>query len=173
MPEQLHQLLGQLRPQGMAQADALPPAKVVQLGIFINGSWGHPAYKLPPEANLMAVAHSWRHWRGSGTRPSFTPSSAVKKPHPNFVVGGVTSPIDLNSDSAINAKRLAQVQDLMDRMRSFVDQTYLPDTLAIAGFYKDWAQRNEDPAQSGRSFSVTPLIPLWRVSVWPSSRAPP
>jgi len=28
-----------------------------QLGIFANGYWGHPAYKLPPEANLMALAH--------------------------------------------------------------------------------------------------------------------
>ena len=28
-----------------------------QLGPFANGYWGHPAYKLPPEANLMAVAH--------------------------------------------------------------------------------------------------------------------
>ncbi|MGD8688440.1 MAG: nickel-dependent hydrogenase large subunit, partial [Gammaproteobacteria bacterium] len=28
-----------------------------QLGIFANAYWGHPAYKLPPEANLMAVAH--------------------------------------------------------------------------------------------------------------------
>jgi Ni,Fe-hydrogenase I large subunit len=28
-----------------------------QLGIFAKAYWGHPAYKLPPEANLMAVAH--------------------------------------------------------------------------------------------------------------------
>jgi hydrogenase large subunit len=28
-----------------------------QLGIFANGYWGHPAMKLPPEANLMATAH--------------------------------------------------------------------------------------------------------------------
>src|SRR5574340_1241396 len=28
-----------------------------QLGPFGNADWGHPAYKLPPEANLMAVAH--------------------------------------------------------------------------------------------------------------------
>ena len=28
-----------------------------QLGPFANGYWGHSAYKLPPEANLMAVAH--------------------------------------------------------------------------------------------------------------------
>ncbi len=28
-----------------------------QLGIFANGYWGHSAYKLPPEVNLLAVAH--------------------------------------------------------------------------------------------------------------------
>jgi hydrogenase large subunit len=66
-----------------------------------------------------------------------------KNPHPNFVVGGVPSPIDLNSDSAINAKKLAEVQTVINSMRQFVDQVYVPDTLAIAGFYKDWAERGE------------------------------
>ena len=28
-----------------------------QLGLFANGYWGHPAYQLPSEANLLAVAH--------------------------------------------------------------------------------------------------------------------
>ncbi len=28
-----------------------------QLGIFANGYWGHPAYKLPAEVNLIGVAH--------------------------------------------------------------------------------------------------------------------
>ena len=28
-----------------------------QLGIFTNGYWGHPAMKLPPEVNLIAVSH--------------------------------------------------------------------------------------------------------------------
>ena len=28
-----------------------------QLSIFANAYWGHPAYKLPPEVNLLAVAH--------------------------------------------------------------------------------------------------------------------
>ncbi len=28
-----------------------------QLGIFRNGYWGHPQYKLSPEANLMGFAH--------------------------------------------------------------------------------------------------------------------
>ncbi|MCC2113041.1 MAG: nickel-dependent hydrogenase large subunit, partial [Hyphomicrobiales bacterium] len=62
---------------------------------------------------------------------------------PNFLVGGVPSPIDLNSDSAINSKRLAEVQNIINRMRAFVDQVYVPDTLAIAGFYKDWGAQGE------------------------------
>ena len=39
-----------------------------QLGIFAQGYWGHPAYKLPPEANLMAVAHYLEAlaWQRSG-----------------------------------------------------------------------------------------------------------
>lgn len=60
------------------------------------------------------------------------------------MVGGAPSPIDLNSDSAINARRLSQVQDIITKMRSFVDQVYVPDTLAIAGFYKDWGMRGEE-----------------------------
>jgi hydrogenase large subunit len=58
-------------------------------------------------------------------------------------VGGVASPIDLNSDSAINAKRLSDVQSIIDQMRTFVDQVYVPDTLAVASFYKDWGTRGE------------------------------
>jgi hydrogenase large subunit len=114
-----------------------------QLGIFRNGYWGHPAYKLPPEANLMAVAHYLDAlvWQRSVAR--LHTIFGGKNPHPNFLVGGAPSPIDLNSDSAINAKRLAQVQEIIDEMRMFVDQVYVPDTLAIAGFYKEWGAQGE------------------------------
>jgi len=114
-----------------------------QLGIFANGYWGHPAYKLPPEANLMAVAHYLEAlaWQRDAAR--LQAIFGGKNPHPNFVVGGVPSPIDLNSDSAINAKKLAEVQAVIAAMRQFVDQVYVPDTLAIAGFYPDWFQRGE------------------------------
>ncbi len=114
-----------------------------QLGIFANGYWGHPAYKLPPEANLLAVAH---YLEALGWQRDVVGLHAIfggKNPHPNFVVGGATSPIDLNSDSAINAKKLARVQDLIRAMRQFVDQVYVPDTIAVAGFYKDWGTRGE------------------------------
>ncbi|NVZ11009.1 nickel-dependent hydrogenase large subunit [Allochromatium humboldtianum] len=114
-----------------------------QLGIFANGYWGHPAYRLPPEANLMAVAHYLEALAWQRDTAKFHAIFGGKNPHPNFVVGGVPSPIDLDSDSALNAKRLAEVRNLIQSMRTFVDQVYVPDTLAIAGFYKDWGERGE------------------------------
>jgi hydrogenase large subunit len=114
-----------------------------QLGIFANAYWGHPAYKLPPEANLMAVSHYLEalEWQRDVAR--LHTIFGGKNPHPMFLVGGTPSPIDLDSDSAINSKRLSQVLDIIKKMNSFVNQVYVPDTLAIAGFYKDWASRGE------------------------------
>jgi len=114
-----------------------------QLGIFAKAYWGHPAYKLPPEANLMAVSHYLEalSWQRDVAR--LQTIFGGKNPHPNFVVGGVPCAIDLNSDSAINAKKLAQVQDIINQMKVFVEQVYVPDTLAIASFYKDWGSRGE------------------------------
>ena len=114
-----------------------------QLGIFANAYWGHPAYKLPPEANLMAVSHYLEalSWQRDVAR--LHTIFGGKNPHPNFVVGGVPCAIDLNSDSAINMNKLSMVQDIIQQMKTFVDQVYVPDTLAIAGFYKDWTTRGE------------------------------
>ena len=114
-----------------------------QLGIFAKAYWGHPEYRLPPEANLMAVAHYLDAlvWQRDVAR--LHAIFGGKNPHPNFVVGGVPSPIDVNSDSAINSKRLSQIQEIITSMKSFVDQVYVPDTLAIASFYKDWFARGE------------------------------
>ncbi len=114
-----------------------------QLGIFAKAYWGHPAYKLPPEANLMAVSHYLEALTWQRDVAKLHTIFGGKNPHPNFVVGGVPCPIDLNSDSAINAKRLAQVQEIINQMKLFVEQVYLPDTLAIASFYKDWGARGE------------------------------
>ncbi|MEJ1384113.1 MAG: nickel-dependent hydrogenase large subunit, partial [Candidatus Sedimenticola sp. (ex Thyasira tokunagai)] len=114
-----------------------------QLGIFANGYWGHPAYKLPPEANLMAVAHYLEALTWQRDVAKLHTIFGGKNPHPHFLVGGVASPIDLNSDSAINTKKLMQVQDVINQMRTFVDQVYVPDTLAVASFYKDWFKRGE------------------------------
>jgi hydrogenase large subunit len=114
-----------------------------QLSIFANAYWGHPAYKLPPEVNLLAVAH---YLEALDAQRTFTKIHTIfggKNPHPNFVVGGVPMPIDLNSDIALNADRLSIIKDSIDRMLEFVDQVYLPDLLAIAPYYLDYASLGE------------------------------
>lgn len=114
-----------------------------QLGIFAKAYWGHPAYRLPPEANLMAVSHYLEALEWQRDVAKLHTIFGGKNPHPNFLVGGVPCPIDLNSDSAINAARLAKVQNIITQIRAFIDQVYVPDTLAIASFYKDWFKRGE------------------------------
>ncbi len=110
-----------------------------QLGIFTNGYWGHPAYKLPPEVNLLAVAHYLEalDWQRDVIRLHTV--FGGKNPHPNFLVGGMASAINLDDTATINAERLTDIRDMIRRARRFVEQVYWPDLVAIAGFYKDWA----------------------------------
>jgi hydrogenase large subunit len=114
-----------------------------QLSIFANAYWGHPAYKLPPDVNLLAVAHYLEalDWQSHVTK--IHTIFGGKNPHPNFVVGGVPMPIDPNSDTALNAERLSIISDSIDRMINFVDQVYLPDLLAIAPYYLEYAGLGE------------------------------
>ena len=114
-----------------------------QLGIFTNGYWGHPAYKLPPEINLLAVAHYLEALDWQKDVVAIHTILGGKNPHPNFLVGGVPMPIDLNSDTALNADRLSIIGDTIERIITFVDQVYLPDLLAIAPYYKDYASLGE------------------------------
>jgi [NiFe] hydrogenase large subunit/hydrogenase large subunit len=110
-----------------------------QLGIFTNGYWGHPAYKLPPAVNLLAVAHYLEalDWQRDVIR--LHTIFGGKNPHPNFLVGGMASAINLDGTATINAERLTEIQGMIQRARRFVDEVYWPDLQAIAGFYKDWA----------------------------------
>lgn len=114
-----------------------------QLGPFKNGYWGHPAYKLPPEANLMAVAHYLEALDFQKDVVKVQTIFGGKNPHPNWLVGGVPAPINLEGTGAvgaINMERLNQVSSIIDRAIDFIDNVYLPDLLAIASFYKDWAK---------------------------------
>jgi [NiFe] hydrogenase large subunit/hydrogenase large subunit len=109
-----------------------------QLGIFTNGYWGHPAYNLPPEVNLLAVAHYLEalDWQRDVIRVHTI--FGGKNPHPNFLVGGMASAINLEDTGTINAESLTKIGGMIRRAREFVEQVYWPDLLAIAGFYKDW-----------------------------------
>lgn len=115
-----------------------------QLGPFANGYWGHPAYKLPPEADLMAVAHYLEalEWQRDVIKVHAILGS--KNPHPQtYLVGGMAIPIDPNSESALNANKLALIKQLFEKALAFVEQVYIPDLLAVAPFYTEWAGYGE------------------------------
>ncbi len=109
-----------------------------QLGIFTNGYWGHPAYKLPPEVNLIGLAHYLEALEWQKEMVKVHAIFGGKNPHPNYLVGGMACSIGLDDVSAINAERLAYVGRLFEEGKRFVEQVYIPDLLAIASFYKDW-----------------------------------
>ncbi len=112
-----------------------------QLGPFRNGYWGHPAYKLPAEANLMAVAHYLEALDFQKDIVKIHTIFGGKNPHPNWLVGGVPSPINVDGTGAvgaINMERLNMVTRIIGEAQAFIDQVYIPDLVAIASFYKDW-----------------------------------
>jgi hydrogenase large subunit len=111
-----------------------------QLGIFQNAYWGHPAYKLPPEANLMAVAHYLEALKWQKEIIKIHTVFGGKNPHPNYLVGGVPSAIAMQGDNAINMERLNLIRDLIPQAINIVENLYLPDLLAVASFYPEWTK---------------------------------
>ena len=98
-----------------------------QLGLFANGYWGHPAYILPPEVNLLAVAH---YLEALDWQRSFIRIHAVlggKNPHPqSYLVGGMATALNPNNESTLNADRLGLLTQLLQSGQDFVSQVYLP-----------------------------------------------
>jgi hydrogenase large subunit len=110
-----------------------------QLGPFANGYWGHPAMKLPPEANLMAVAHYLEALDYQRKATKALGIISGKNPHiQNLSVGGVTTALNPDSDSALNMERLYWIKQLIEEVRGFIQQVYLPDVVAVGALYKDW-----------------------------------
>ncbi len=109
-----------------------------QLGIFANGYWGHPAYQLPPEVNLIGLAHYLEALEWQKEIVKVQTIFGGKNPHPNYLVGGMACAIGLDEASAINAERLAYVETVLKQGKEFIEQVYLPDLMAIASFYKNW-----------------------------------
>ncbi|HEY5948332.1 MAG TPA: nickel-dependent hydrogenase large subunit [Kofleriaceae bacterium] len=111
-----------------------------QLGPFANAYWGHSAYKLPPQANLMAVAH---YLEALDWQREFIKLHAIlggKNPHlQSFLVGGMATPVDPKSQAALNIHTIAALKKLIATAKDFVNRVYIPDLLAVASFYKDWA----------------------------------
>jgi len=130
-----------------------------QLGLFRNGYWGHPAYKLPPEANLMATAHYLEALDFQKEIVKIHTIFGGKNPHPNWLVGGVPCPInvsDTGAVGAVNIERLNMVKSIIDRSLQFAEQVYLPDLMAIASFYKDWTYGGGISGQNVLSYGEIP-----------------
>jgi hydrogenase large subunit len=109
-----------------------------QLGIFANGYWGHPAYKLPPEVNLIGVAHYLDALEWQKEIVKVHTIFGGKNPHPNYLVGGAPCAINIDDANALNSERLAYVGTLLDNAKTFIDQVYIPDLLAVAPYYLNW-----------------------------------
>lgn len=145
-----------------------------QLGLFKNGYWGHPAYKLPPEANLMALAHYLEALDFQKEIVKIHTVFGGKNPHPMWLVGGVPSAINVHSPGAVSSvsmERLNLVRHIAGQTLAFIEQVYVPDLLAIASHYKEWgslggglASRNlmsygEFPRVAGDSSNDSLMIP--------------
>ena len=116
-----------------------------QLSLFSSGYWGHPAYHLPPEANLLAVAH---YVEALEFQRDYIRIHAVlggKNPHlQTYLVGGMSTAMDPDEPQAtVNPERITFLAGLANKAQAFVDQVYIPDVLAVAGFYRDWFERGE------------------------------
>lgn len=110
-----------------------------QLGIFANGYWGHPAMKLPPEINLIAVAHYLQALECQRDANRVVALLGGKSPHiQNLAVGGVANPINLDGLGVLNLERLMYIKTFIDRLEDFVEQVYKVDTAVIAAFYPEW-----------------------------------
>ena len=110
-----------------------------QLGPFANAYWGHPAMTLPPEANLMAVSHYLEALDYQRKATQALGIISGKNPHiQNLSVGGVTTAINPDNETALNMERLYWVKQLVEEVRGFIQQVYLPDVIAVGALYKDW-----------------------------------
>jgi Ni,Fe-hydrogenase I large subunit len=116
-----------------------------QLSLFASGYWGHPAYRLPPEANLLAVAHYLEalEWQ----RKFIRIHALLGGKNPNlqtFLVGGMTTTMGADvPEAVINMERIDFLRELVASVETFVRQVYVADVLAVAPFYPEWFKIGE------------------------------
>ncbi len=111
-----------------------------QLGPFASGYWGHPAMKLPPEVNLLGVAHYLQALDVQNYANKIVAILGGKSPHiQNVAVGGVSNSISHDAPSVLNIERLMLIKGFIDKLDHFVKSTYMTDVPAIGAFYLDWA----------------------------------
>jgi len=111
-----------------------------QLSIFTNGYWDHPGYLLPPEIDLIGVSHYLDALSFQRSMIQINTIFGGKNPHPNFLVGGMAAPINMDNEITINQVKLDKIRGLVQESLAFAENVYLPDVLAILAAYKDYAK---------------------------------
>ena len=110
-----------------------------QLGIFANGYWGHPAMKLAPEVNLLAVAHYLEALEYQRKVNQVVAILGSKTPNiQNLAVGGVANAINLDNQATLNMEKLYRIKDTLDEVQGFIQNVYFTDVCAIGAMYADW-----------------------------------
>ena len=107
--------------------------KAGKLGLFSNGYWGHKAYKLSPEENLLLLSHYLEAMKFQSDISRAIAIFGAKTPHPQtIVVGGVTSVADM-----LNPQRLNEFIFIIKESKEFIDRAYLPDVKLITQAYRE------------------------------------
>ncbi len=128
-----------------------------QLGIFMNGYWGHPAMHLSPEVNLLAFTHYIQALEYQRKALQVVGILGGKTPHiQNLTVGGVANAIDLDSVSALDMDKLEMIRVLLDQVVRFVNEVYFVDVCAVAALYPEWFKIGKGV----NSYLAVPDLPL-------------
>ncbi|WP_213989402.1 hydrogenase 2 large subunit [Sodalis sp. dw_96] len=128
-----------------------------QLGIFANGYGGHPAMALPPEVNLIAVAHYLQALECQRDATRIVAMLGGKTPHiQNLAVGGVANPINLDAPNVLNMERLMYLKTFIDRLGDFIEQVYRVDTALILAHYPEWLSLG----QGADNYLCAPELPV-------------
>lgn len=116
--------------------------KAGRLGLFANGYWGHKAYRLTPEQNLIHMNHYLEALNIQREISKAVAIFAGKTPHPqNLVVGGVTSVAEI-----LNPQRLNDFLFIIKDVRGFIERAYIPDILMVADAYRETIKSGEGRA---------------------------
>ena len=106
-----------------------------QLGPFANAYWGHEAYWLTPEENLLLAAHYLEALKMQAKTARLHAIFGGKNPHVQSLrVGGVTCRHDINNT------RINEFRALLQEARDFIDTIYVPDAKYLAQVYGAWGE---------------------------------
>lgn len=104
-----------------------------RLGPFASNYFGHSAYKLSSEENLILLSH---YFEALTFQTKISKAIAIfggKTPHPqSIVVGGITSVADM-----LNPQRLNDFLFVIKEASDFINRAYIPDMKLLASVYKD------------------------------------